>query len=419
VEVVRAISGALPLEKRLSGTVRAENQIVIYSEIAAPVVRVVAEDGDYVRQGQPLAYLRDTEYREQLRQAEASLQAVIAQSKQSEAVLNEVRGRLERTRELAAKQFLSEQELQAIEAQVNSAEASYQQAQASIEQARATVEEREESLRRTVVRAPISGHVGQRNVEVGMRVDTGTRLYTMGDLTNVRVSVAITDEMLGQISEGQTALISAPSLGERFIRAEVSRISPFLQAGSFSADADIDVSNEEGLLRPGMFVTVDIHYGESQQATLIPMAALYEDPNSGATGVFTAPLLGEEVPVEMPETFDEENPPPISEPTLVTFQPVNVLAQGREMAGVQGVGVGEWVVTVGQNLLSDRQDREVEARARPVPWERVVSLQRLQDQDLLREFMRRQQEAAADFGNTESGDSAARDTTVGQIPSNP
>jgi hypothetical protein len=103
----------------------------------------------------------------------------------------------------------------------------------------------------------------------------------------------------------------------------------------------------------------------------------------------------------------------------VTFQPVNVLAQGREMAGVQGVGVGEWVVTVGQNLLSDRQDREVEARARPVPWGRVVSLQRLQDQDLLREFMRRQQEAAADFGNTESGDSAARDTTVGQTPSNP
>lgn len=417
VEVVRAVSGALPLEKRFTGTVRARNQVVIYSEIAAPVLRVAAENGDYVQEGQPLVYLRDTEYREQLSQAEASLQVAVAESNQSEAVLTELQGRLARTEELAERQFQSEQELQAIQAQVNAAAASHQQALARIEQARATVEERQEALRRTVVRAPISGHVGQRNVEVGMRVDSGTQLYTIGDLSNVRVTVAVSDEILGQIEPGQTALVSAPTLGERMIRAEISRISPFLQAGSFSADAQIDVPNDEGLLRPGMFVTVDVHYGESQQATLIPLAALYEDPNSGAIGVYTAPLLGEEVPVEMPETFDADNPPPTSEPTRVSFQRVTVLAEGREMAGVQGVQVGEWVVTVGQNLLTNQQNEDVQARARPVPWERVVNLQRLQDQDLLREFMRRQQEAAGNPDGAESTDGAAPDSAAGQSSS--
>lgn len=407
VEVVRSVSGALPLEKRLSGTVRSRNQVVIYSEISAPVTRVVAENGDYVRQGQPLVYLRDAEFQEQLRQAEASLQGAVAEARQAESVLKELQGRLERTKELAERRFQSEQELQAVQAQVDGAEASYQQAQARIAQARATIEEREEALRRTVVRAPISGHVGQRNVEVGMRVDTGTNLYTIGDLSNVRVMVAISDEIVGHISTGQTALVTAPSLGDRTIRAEVSRISPFLQPGSFTADAEIDVSNEEGLLRPGMFVTVDIHYGESQQATLIPLAALYENPNSGATGVYTAPTLGEEVPLDVPDTFEAESPPPLSEPTEFSFRPVTVLAQGREMAGVQGVRVGEWVVTVGQNLLSTSGDVAVTARARPIPWDRVVSLQRMQDEDLLREFMRRQQEAARNFGGTSPADTTS------------
>lgn len=406
VEVVRSVSGALPLEKRLTGTVRARNQVVIYSDISASVMRVAAENGDYVRQGQPLVYLRDTEFRERLRQAEASFQVAVAEARQAESTLNELRGRLERTKELAEKRFQSEQELQAVQAQVDGAEASYQQAQARIEQARATVDEQEEALRRTVIRAPISGHVGERNVEIGMRLDTGTNLYTIGDLSSVRIHVAVPDEVVGRIQEGQTALISAPTMGDRTVRAEVSRISPFLQPGSFSADAEIDVPNEEGFLRPGMFVTVDIHYGESQQATLIPLAALYENPNSGATGVFTAPTLGQEVPVDIPEAFDVEDPPPLSEPTEFSFRPVTVLAQGRELAGVQGIGVGEWVVTVGQNLLGSAGDEEVTARARPIPWDRVMSLQRLQDQDLLHEFMRKQQEAARNFGSTPSDDTA-------------
>lgn len=405
VEVVRATSGALPLEERLTGTVRADNQVIIYPEISAPVVRVVAENGDYVRQGQPLVYLRDTQFRDELRQAEASLQITRAQAREAEAAMRELRSRLERTKELAEKQFQSQQELQSLQAQFDRAEASFQQAEARIDQAEATVDQQKEALRRTVVQAPISGHVGQRNVEPGMRVDPGTQLFIMGDLSSVRVRVAITDRMLGRIETGQTALISAENMGEQYVRGEISRISPFLQSGSFSAEAEIDVENDEGLLRPGMFVMVDVHYGESRQATLVPMSALYEDPNSGETGVYVAPQLGEEVPMDVPDSFDAENPPPLSEPTIMVFKPVTVLAQGREMAGVQGVGVGEWVVTVGQNLLSVSAQEDLVARARPVPWNRVVSLQRLQDQDLLREFMAKQQRLAHDDDTTSNASS--------------
>lgn len=394
VEVIQARQGSLPLEERMTGIVRARNQVAIYPEISAPVERVVADDGDFVRRGQPLVYLRDTQYQDQLRQAEAALQINEAQAKQAAATLRELRSRLERTQQLAAKQLQSPQELESIQAQVDAAEASHEQALARIEQAKATVQEQREALRRTVVRAPITGHVGQRNVEIGMRVDPNSHLFTMGDFEVVRVEVAIPDEMLNRIEPGQTALITMEGQGGQAIRAEVSRISPFLDESSYSAEAEIDVQNANGRLRPGMFVTVDVLYGESRQATLLPASSLYEHPNSGALGVYVAPSLNSETPVEEPESFDEDLPPPLTEPTPMSFREVEVLARGRGLVGVDAVEPGAWVVTVGQNLLSAQTGERIEARARPTTWDRIASLQELQDQDLLRQFMEKQQQIA-------------------------
>lgn len=413
VEVVKSQYGALPLEHRMSGTVRAENQVAIYPEISAPVTRVAVRTGAYVEAGQGLVYLRNTQFDEQVQQAEAALQIARAEAKRAEATLRELEARLDRTQRLADRQFQSEQELQALQAQVDGAQATLEQSQGRVAQAQATLNEQQETLRRTVIRAPISGYVGQRNVEIGQRVDPNTQLFVIGNLDEVRVDVAIPDEMVGQIQEGQTALISAPSLGDEPVRAQVSRISPFLETGSFSAAAEIDVDNAEGRLRPGMFVTVDVLYGESRQATLVPTSALYEDPNSGALGVVTAPSLGMEIPVEEPTSFDSDNPPPILEATPMVFQEVDVLARGEDLIGIDGVAPGTWVVTVGQELLDNIASERVQARARPLPWSRVVALQQLQDQDLLRQFMEKQQRVSRQLFEEQADEPVvAGDTTA-------
>lgn len=402
VEVIQARQGSLPLEERMTGIVRAANQVAIYPEISAPVERVAVDDGDFVRQGQPLVYLRGTQYRDQLRQAEAALQVATAQAKQSAATLRELQSRLDRTKQLAEKQLQSQQELESIQAQVAGAEAAHDQALARISQAEATVQEQQEAVRRTVVRAPITGHVGGRDVEVGMRVDPSTHLFTMGDLGNVKVEVAIPDGILHRIETGQTALIAMENQGGQALRAEVTRISPFLDQSSYSARAEIEVANEEGWLRPGMFVTVDVLYGESEQATLLPTSALYEDPNSGVLGVYVATSLTTETPIEEPESFDEDNPPPLTEPTPMEFRQVQVLARGRGLVGVDAVQPGDWVVTVGQNLLSGRGEDRPQARARPTTWDRIAALQELQDQDLLRQFMEKQQRLAREARESET-----------------
>lgn len=402
VEAVQAQYGSLPLEERMNGTVRARNQVAIYAEVTAPVVSVEAQTGDYVEEGEPLVRLKDDTYRERVRQAEAALEIARADVKSARANLKELRSQLKRTERLAEQEYESTQELETLRAEVESAEAGLARARAQVNQAEATLDERRTDLRRTVVRAPISGYVGARNAEVGQRVDTNTRLYTIGDLDSVKVQVQVTDKMFGRVQEGQTARIYVQSK-DTTLQASVTRMSPFLSEESYSAEAEIVVPNEDRVLSPGMFVEVDVAYGESQQATIVPLSALYEDPNSGTRGVFLAPTLGSEISVEVPDSYDEENPPPLTQPTPTTFQEVEIIAEGQQTAGVRGVQPGDWIVTVGQNLISSSEDERVDARVRPMPWSRLMSLQRLQDTDLLNRVLDRQQRLAKQrFGNSDS-----------------
>lgn len=384
VEAVQAQFGGLPLEERLNGVVRAANQVDIYPRISAPIEEIYVQNGDEIRRGDPLLKLRDTEYRERLRQAEASLRINIAQRRQAEAALGEVQSQLRREQILADRNLSSDMEIEQLEARLESAEASVELAQAQVEQARSSVEEQNDALEQTIIRSPVNGTVGQRNAEVGMQANNSTRLFTVGDLSQSKITINLTERMLGYIERGNTVRIFSENIPDRVITGEISRISPFLGAGSFSTEAEIDVDNDEGLLLPGMFVTVDVLYGESEQVTIIPLSSIFRNPQSGETGVFVATSFGLEADL-LEELEAGENSPGLSNPTDVEFIPIEIVARGRDAAGVAGVRSGDWVVTVGQNLIF--RDNSPQVRVRPVSWNNIMEMQRLQPQDLLREIM--------------------------------
>ena len=384
VEVVQAQYGGLPLEERLNGIVSASNQVEIYPRISAPIEEIYVQNGDQVNQGEPLLKLRDTEYRERLRQAEASLRISLAQKRQAEAALGEIDSQIRRERILAERDLSSEMELEQLEARLESARASLELADAQVEQARSTVDEQKDALDQTIIRAPVSGTIGQRGAEIGMLVNNSTRLFTVGDLTQSKITINLTERMLSYISTGNTVRIFSENLPDTVVVSEISRISPFLGAGNFSTQAEIEVENEDRILLPGMFVTVDILYGESEQSTVIPLSAIYRNPQSGVTGVYVATSFGSETTM-IQEPEDGAPTSNLSNPTDVEFRPIEVIARGRDAAGVGGIRSGDWVVTVGQNLLV-RDNSEI-ARVRPVEWEDIIDMQRLRPQDLLREIM--------------------------------
>lgn len=383
VEAVQARLGTLPLTQRLSGVVKAKNQVAIYPEISAVITEVLVRNGDTVKRGQPLVRLRDKEFRDRLKQATASRQIAVAQARQAEARLKEAQSDLKRVRDLARQEMVSTAELESAETSVALAEADMDLAAARVEQAEANVGEQEENLSQTVIRAPVAGSIGGRNAEVGMLVSGNTRLFTLGQLDSVYVQVVLTDNMLASIEEGQPTEIFSTHFPSGTLSAPLARISPFLHPVTHSTEAEIDVANRDGLLKPGMFVTVDIFYGESEEATLVPLSALYEQPATGVTGVYVTEAS---LDVDPAASLNGDKPITFTPPVPFTFVPVQVIATGRMNAGISGVKPGLWVVTLGQNLLGTETG---EARVRPVKWEWVEKLQRLQREDLMQDVIER------------------------------
>lgn len=383
VEAVQARVGALPLEERLHGVVKAQNQVAIRPEIEARVAEVLVRNGEAVTAGQPLVRLEDDPVRERLRQAEADLRLAEATTQEARAQVAELEAQVKRTRALAEEDLVSDADLETREARLEAARARANQAQARVQQARATVQERRSALAKTLVTAPVTGRVGQRNVEVGMVVSPNDVVFLIGNLEELRVEVPLTESMLGHVEAGQPVRITSPSWDGEPIRAELSRISPFLQEGSFSTLGEIDLDRPEDRLRPGMFVTVDVLYGETERATLLPTSAIWEDPRTGDRAVF--------VVTRAPPSHDA-----LEESREVARRDVEILAEGSGTVGVTGVEPDEWVVVVGQHLLA--RDEADEARVRPTTWERVLELQDLQREDLLEGFLERQREYARTHG---------------------
>ena len=373
VEAVQVITGNLPLEETLTGSVRAQNQTEIYPQIAAPIIQVLANNGDTVGEGDVLVRLRDVEARERLRQAEAGYEITRAQVRQAEADLDRKKITLERTQQLRIRDLETQAELENIQAEVKAAEATLDLNIARMNQARSVIDERQNELENTIIRAPVDGVVGLRNAEVGQQVSTSTRLFQIGDAGSIRIEMVLTEAMTGYIFPGQPAVISSSVTG-RTMEGAITRISPFLNPVTHTTTAEIEVANPDRMLRPGMFVTVTVKYGESEQSVLVPNNALFYHPDFGEQGVFVAEKSGQEL------QFEGESPPQeMTGTAAVRFVPVDIVARGRQVSGIAGIPNDAWVITLGHNLLL-RGARE--ANVRPVDWDHILNLQQMQSRDL-------------------------------------
>jgi HlyD family secretion protein len=387
VESVEVLYGTLPLEERLSGSVRARVQTDIYPEISAPIVEIFVRDGDFVSAGDPLVRLRATEVEERLRQAVSGLEVAEARVRQSETNLNRHETNLRRIESMAERGLTSATELDNARADFASAQADLDLIRAQRDQAASQVSERRLELNHTVVRAPITGVVGSVTVDLGQFVSSGSRLLVIGDPSSMRVRVTLTERMLSYIRTGTSVNIMTDAAPDEVIQARIDSISPFLHPITHTTEAEIDVEDGQGLLRPGMFVTVDVLYGESELAALVPNAAIYRHPRDGREGVYVTPLssilaahgiedddLADGEALLLTSIRDAATHP-------IAFVPVNVVARGRLLSGVTGVEPGDWVVTMGHRMLTGRD--ATEAFVQPTPWEHIMNLQQMQSRDLL------------------------------------
>ena len=381
VEAVQARRGSLPLVERLSGTIRADNQVVLYPEVSGRIDQVLVENGDQVAVGDVLVRINDDQVREQVRQFEAGHRIAAARLRQARARLAETEAQARRSAALNERNLVSDLEYETLTAQRDSAAADVELAEAELEQAAANLAERRDLLARTVVRAPVAGIVGARRAEVGMQVSSATALFTLGDLSALHVQVNLTDTMIGTIEVGQPARLLIKDLtgDTNPLAGTVARISPFLNEITRSTEAEVRINAADPRLRPGMFLPVDILYGDSQQATLLPTSALFTDPNTGSEGVYVITATS------IDSTAIHQQPDALSAPLAVSFRNVRVIARGAQEIAVADIAATDWVVTLGADLLAT--DGRALARIRPVTWQHVMDLQSLNREDLLTEVL--------------------------------
>ena len=136
--------------------------------------------------------------------------------------------------------------------------------------------QREATLRRQEVRSPISGHVVERKVELGVAVGRDqleTELFVIADLDRVWVELAVNPDDVPLVAMGANVSVAARAGAEK-TEGKVVFISPMLDRDTRLARVVADIDNKDGVWRPGSFVTAGIEFEHRQAPLAVPAAAV-------------------------------------------------------------------------------------------------------------------------------------------------
>lgn len=212
------------------GTARANESIDIQPRIASLVDRVAFEEGQMVQKGDLLVELENSE--------------IVAGLALAEASLRESRSLYERSKSLASSQAISASNLETLLAQVQVDEAQVQAARAR--------------LANTRIRAPFAGRVGLRRVSPGSLVDSQDVITTLDDVRQIKLDFSVPETFLTVISVGMQILARSVVFPERVFEGTVTSIDTRLDPVSRAVQVRSIIANDDGGLKPGMFMTVDL-----------------------------------------------------------------------------------------------------------------------------------------------------------------
>lgn len=212
------------------GTARANESIEIQPRVASLIDRVDFKEGQMVRKGDLLVELENKE--------------IVAGLAVAEAALSESRSIYQRSKSLATSQAISASNLEQLLAQV-------QVDEAQVEAARAR-------LANTRILAPFDGRVGLRRVSPGSFVNTSTVITTLDDVSKIKLDFSVPETFLTVIKEGMNIVAHSLVFPDREFLGTVSSVDTRLDPVSRSVQVRALIPNADGVLKPGMFLTVDL-----------------------------------------------------------------------------------------------------------------------------------------------------------------
>jgi HlyD family secretion protein len=259
-----------------TGTLNAVTTVQVGSQVSGTIARLYADFNSDVRQGQLLAQLDPTFLQATVNEQRANVERASAQ-------VHEAERNFQRTGDLFAKSLVSQADMDAATTALESARATMRQAQASLDRA-------EVNLRYATIRAPISGVVVSRNVDVGQTVAaslSAPTLFTIAnDLRKMQVEASVDEADIGNVKNGQRVTFRVDAFAEEEFEGVVSqiRLAPVTTQNVVTYTVIIDVDNPKQKLMPGMTATVSIEVARRENVLRVPVLALRFTPAETESG---------------------------------------------------------------------------------------------------------------------------------------
>lgn len=140
----------------------------------------------------------------------------------------------------------------------------------------AALEKRGGPEKTLTIESPFTGVVTQKHANEGMKVEPGMQVYRIADLSRVWVMVTAYEYQLPYIQEGQEAVMSLEYIPGQTFEGKVDYIYPFLDKKTREAQVRLEFENPAGLLKPGMFASVELRNRLAAEATLAPRSAVID-----------------------------------------------------------------------------------------------------------------------------------------------
>jgi membrane fusion protein, multidrug efflux system len=316
------------------GTVGAAQGVDLAVQTSGVVEEILFTANDRLDEGQLLVQIDDAIERADL----IAARAAVERDRQA----------LERVRTLSERGVSSSANLETAESDLAASISQLQRLEAVLEQ--------------KAVKAPFSGIIGIPRIEVGQYVSAGTEIATLQNLDRMRVDFTVREQDLGRIEIGQSVR-SGVAADELSFHGQITGIEPKIDPASRLVSIRAEIENAEGELRPGQFARVEVVLPEEGGILAVPQTAvissLYGDyvyvvsrqpakePGAGEEEPLTSSVSGEAR--AQGADADDEEPPLIARQVFVRT--------GRRSGGiveiVEGLEVGQLVVTAGQNKLSN------------------------------------------------------------------
>ena len=232
------------------GSLTAVQGVMVTSDQPGIVSAIDFESGEMVQKGDLLVQLDVSQETAQLRSAEAQLRL---------AALN-----LQRQQNLVKSRVTAQADLDA--------------AQAEFDQASARVQEVRSLIDKKTIKAPFSGVIGIRQVNLGEYLQSGAKVASLQSLDPIYADFYLPQQTLGDLSKGQGVIINADGLAGQEFKGEINAIDSIVDEATRNVRVQATLANADHKLRPGMYVDINVPLTKSVKHISLPATAIQYAP---------------------------------------------------------------------------------------------------------------------------------------------